>query len=49
MSAGSELLAWKKAIEATPLVKLTDCPMCEWPLGDTPEGLHCAFCGWLSS
>ena len=46
MATGSEILAWKKAIEAQPLEEETSCPNCEGPLRKSKRGKHCPFCGW---
>ena len=46
MAAGSEILAWKKAIEAQPLEEATSCPNCEGQLRKSKRGKHCPFCGW---
>jgi len=46
MAAGDEILAMIKETKEQAPEKMTECPICECPLEDTPKGLHCPFCGW---
>ena len=47
MAFGDDLLAMIKTAKEAQAIKRTRCPVCEYPLEETKDGvLHCRFCGW---
>ena len=49
MSHPDALLAWQRAAEETPAEERKRCPVCEYYLRRSPEGiLHCPLGHWQS-
>jgi len=47
MAVGDEIVQWIKDIRDKGLEKRTLCPLCEYEIEETEDGiLHCTFCGW---
>ncbi len=47
MAVGDEIVQWIRAIHERGLEKRTLCPICEYPIDETEDGvLYCEFCGW---
>lgn len=48
MGFGSEILAMIKSAKESKPEKITECPVCAWPVEEKDGVLHCVFCGWTT-
>lgn len=47
MAVGDEILAMMQACAEQVPRRITECPVCDWPLEELTDGsVHCKFCGW---
>lgn len=46
MGAFEEIKEMIEGVQSRAPERRTDCPECDYPLEETPQGLHCRFCGW---